>query len=102
MWPGRTAQRDQPLDDLLRDPADDAVAPRVERHPRPDHRRRRGAAEKTVALDEQRARAGARRRQRRGAARISTTDHQDIVIHKGHIRCDTRGYRQKGPVWTAA
>ena len=77
---GRRPQRDQPLDDFLRDAADDAIVTGVKGHPRPDHRGRRGAAEKAVTLDEQRARAGARRSQRRGTARVSAADDENVVI----------------------
>ena len=79
MWPGRAAQRDQPLDDLLRDAADDALAARMEGHPRADHRGGRRAAEKAVALDQQRARAGARRGQRRRTPGVAAPDDQHVA-----------------------
>ena len=104
MCPGEPPERDQPLDDLLRDPADDALAAGMERHPRSDHRRRRGAAEEPVALDEQRARAGARRRQRRGAAGVAAADDQHVVLHHG-LHFANGGQptaAAEGAVWTAA
>ena len=80
MWPGEPPSAISRSTISCGDPADDALGTRVERHPRPDHRGRRGAAEKAVALDEQRARAGARRGQRRRAAGVPAADDQDVVL----------------------
>ncbi len=77
--PGRGAARNEPLDDLLRDPADDPLAPGMKRHPRADHRRGRRAAQEAVALDERRAGAAARRRERGGAAGIPAADDQHVA-----------------------
>ncbi len=76
--PGRGALAHQALDHFLRYAADDALVPGMKRHPGPDHGRRRGAAEKTVALDEQRLRAVARCRKRGGATRIAAADDEHV------------------------
>ena len=78
---GRRAHLDEPLDDLLGDAADDALVAGVERHPRSDHRGGRGTAQKAVALDEQRARAVPRRRQRSRATGVAAADDQNVVCH---------------------
>ncbi len=77
---GRAAERDQPLHDLLRDPAHDPVAAGVKGHPRPDHRRRGRTAEEAVALDQERTRAGTGRRQRRSAAGVAAAHDQNVVL----------------------
>ena len=77
---GRAARAHQTLHDLLSDAADDAILARVKRHPRPDHRRRGGSAEKSVALDEERARAVARGRNRGRASGVAAADDHHVVI----------------------
>ena len=91
MLAGRTPERDQALDNLLRDPADDPIAPRVKGHPGPHHRGGRGAAEEAVALDEQRARAGASGGQRGRAPGVAAADDQHVIVrHAPHFASRSR------------
>jgi len=62
----------------------------MKRHPGTDHGGRRRSAQKPVSLDEEGARAVARGRQRRGAARISATDDEDIVALHARNFSDVR------------
>ena len=82
---GRPAHRHKTLDDLLRDPADDPLPPRMKRHPRPDHRRGCRPAEKPVALDQQRVRPVPRRSERRRAPRVAAADNEHVV-RRFHVR----------------
>ena len=74
----RSAERDQPLHDLLRDSAHDPIGPGVKGHPRSDHCGRGSPAQEAVPFDQE----GAGRRQRGRAARVSASHHQHVIV--GH------------------
>ncbi len=80
---GRSARAHQALHDLLRDAADDAIRTGMKSHPRTDHRGGGRSAEEPVALDQHRARAVARRRDRGGATRVSAADHEHVELTHG-------------------